>query len=192
MQNASNNPIPSTDYSNFTPLGKSSVNTNDFAAQGDPRKAAKQNNAPKYQAKKGKFSQVGQKQTGLQSSLDGHHHAPLYKATEVEAPARAAIVGKNANQKTKLAFLSSNAPIGTSDPNQFYSHTAKGEVIDFDISGIPSTADEITVKRAAKVKHVISTELQTDNLKGICTGNGRIKVRLNEGETTEMVKRNLA
>lgn len=34
------------------------------------------------------------------------------------------------------------------------------------------------------MKHVISVETKQDNLKGTCTGEGRIKVRLNEGETT--------
>lgn len=81
--------------------------------------------------------------------------------------------------------MSSSAPIGSGDPNKYYHGTAKGEVVDIDISGIPETADELTVKRAAKVKHVISTELVTDNLKGICTGVGRMKIRLNEGETLD-------
>ena len=91
-----------------------------------------------------------------------------------------------------MAFLSSSAPIGTGDPNKFYHNTAKGEVIDLDITGIPESADELTVKRAAKVRHVISTELEKDNLRGVCTGKGRMKVRLNEGETLDQVRTNLA
>lgn len=40
------------------------------------------------------------------------------------------------------------------------------------------------------MKHVIAAEVKEDNLKGICTGEGRIKVRLNEGETINQVRLN--
>ena len=36
----------------------------------------------------------------------------------------------------------------------------------------------------------MAAEVQQDNLKGICTGEGRIKVRLNEGETINQVRLN--
>ena len=93
----------------------------------------------------------------------------------------APVQAKNTNEHAKLAALSSS--IGGADPNRFYNNKAKGEVLDFDLSGLPESADEISVKRSANVKHVISTELVYDNMKGICRGEGRIKVRLNEGET---------
>lgn len=64
-------------------------------------------------------------------------------------------------------------------------------MIDLDLSDLPQHVDEITVKKAANVKHVISTELAVDNFKGICTGTGRIKIRLNEGETLESVQKSL-
>lgn len=44
----------------------------------------------------------------------------------------------------------------------------------------------------AGVKHVISAAVDEDNMKGICTGTGRIKVRLNPGETVEQVELNFA
>ena len=95
---------------------------------------------------------------------------------------------KDPNRNAKLSALSSN--IGGADPNRYYLNKAKGEVLDFDLSGLPESADEITVKKQANVKHVISTELQYDNMKGICRGEGRIKVRLNEGETEEQIVNN--
>jgi hypothetical protein len=58
-------------------------------------------------------------------------------------------------------------------------------VIDLDIKGLPKTCDEQIIKRVAGVKHVISSTIDTDNLKGTCTGTGRMKIRLNEGETLE-------
>lgn len=48
----------------------------------------------------------------------------------------------------------------------------------------------MSLKRVANVKHVINAEVQQDNLKGICTGEGRIKIRLNEGETINQVRLN--
>ena len=90
-------------------------------------------------------------------------------------------VGEN----KKLSALSSS--IGGADPNRFYNNKAKGKVLDFDLSGLPESADEISVKRSANVKHVISTELAFDNMKGICRGDGRVKIRLNEGETEAQV-----
>ena len=81
--------------------------------------------------------------------------------------------------------------IGGHDAVKQYDNKNKGDVIDFDLIGLPENCDEITVKKNANVKHVISTELEFDNMKGICRGNGRIKVRLNEGETEETVRSNL-
>ena len=52
-----------------------------------------------------------------------------------------------------------------------------------DIRGLPENMDNIGLKQVANVKHVVSAEIQQDNVKGICTGEGRVKVRLNEGET---------
>ena len=40
------------------------------------------------------------------------------------------------------------------------------------------------------MKHVIDASVEEDNVKGICTGNGRIKIRLNEGETINQVRLN--
>jgi len=78
-----------------------------------------------------------------------------------------------------------------SDPNHFYHKAAnKGEVIDLHLSGIKPSADELDIKRAAGVKHVISTALDVDEIKGICKGTGRIKIRLNEGESLQLVCEN--
>jgi hypothetical protein len=66
----------------------------------------------------------------------------------------------------------------------------KKTVIDLDLEGLPKNCDETQVKKLANVKHVISTDLEFDNFKGECKGNGRVKIRLNEGETFEQVKAN--
>lgn len=65
-------------------------------------------------------------------------------------------------------------------------------VIDLDIEGIPPSCDEKEVKKIAQVKHVVSTELNIDNFKGTCRGQGRIRIRLNDGESLDKVKENFA
>jgi hypothetical protein len=39
---------------------------------------------------------------------------------------------------------------------------------------------------------VVSTELNIDNFKGTCRGQGRIRIRLNDGESLDKVKENFA
>ena len=57
---------------------------------------------------------------------------------------------------------------------------------------MPAQCDEAVLKRAAKVRHVIASEVDLDNLKGTCRGSGRIKIRLSDGETEAMIKNNLS
>ena len=63
-------------------------------------------------------------------------------------------------------------------------------MVDFDLRGLPAECDQATVKQVASVKHVISAEVQHDNLTGACKGEARIKIRLNEGETEQSIKAN--
>ena len=70
------------------------------------------------------------------------------------------------------------------------SNLAKQEVIDIDIRGLPENFDQQSLRRVANVKHVVAAEVQQDNLKGVCTGEGRIKIRLNEGENLNQVRLN--
>jgi hypothetical protein len=51
-----------------------------------------------------------------------------------------------------------------------------------------SEMDQAALKKIANVKHVISADVDLDNLKGTCTGTGRIKIRLNEGEDPESIR----
>jgi len=44
------------------------------------------------------------------------------------------------------------------------------------------------LRQIANVKHVISTQVDIDNLKGTCRGTGRVQVRLNDGESAEQIR----
>jgi hypothetical protein len=66
----------------------------------------------------------------------------------------------------------------------------KTTIIDMDLTGLPKDCDDQAVKAVANVKHVISADISYDNFLGHCKGDGRVKIRLNEGETVEMVRAN--
>ena len=55
-------------------------------------------------------------------------------------------------------------------------------VLDLQLSNLPTSADLIGVKKMSGAKNVINVALDEDNMKGICTGTGRIKIRLNAEE----------
>jgi len=111
---------------------------------------------------------------------------------EEDGPAYSPVKGKRETQNAKLTNLSSQVKLGGADPNDFY-HKAlpTGQIVDFRVSGLKPSCDELDLKRAVKVRHVISTELDCDNFRGICKGTGRIKCRLGDGESIEQVRENL-
>ena len=107
------------------------------------------------------------------------------KATEISSTPKP-------TAKEKQRFLSSN--LEGHDAHAEYQRTKNypvaGDLVDIDLSGLPENADELSIKRIANVKHVINTEVQENPLKGTCTGQGRIKLRLNDGESAEQVQLN--
>lgn len=69
---------------------------------------------------------------------------------------------------------------------------AETKTVDLTLSNLPSTTETRDLKHFAGVKHVISANVDQDNMKGICTGTGKIQIRLNPGETLEQVELNFA
>ena len=100
------------------------------------------------------------------------------------------VKGRYETQNKKLQNLSSNIHgLQGNNANKFYHQPQnKGEVIDFVLSGLKGNMDDIEVKKLSGAKHVISSHVEVDNLKGTCTGAGRIKIRLNDGETSESIR----
>ena len=139
------------------------------------------------------YSKDGVKQANLQSAFDTHNYGAYQteKTPDDYAMKQATnIPARSTTQSAKMASLASN--IGGHDATKYYNQEMpKGEVVDIDISGLPENCDDATVKRAANVKHFISSELQYDNFTGKCKGEGRLKVRLNAGETMEQIRINL-
>jgi hypothetical protein len=56
------------------------------------------------------------------------------------------------------------------------------------LSGLNEDVKPADLKKLAGVKHVVSSEVDCDNLKGTCKGTGRIKIRLNDGEDPETIR----
>ena len=70
------------------------------------------------------------------------------------------------------------------------SENSKPNVYELTLSGLGSDMNAQDVKKMAGVRHVISATVEEDNMKGTCVGTGKVKVRLNHGETREQVELN--
>ena len=157
------NVLEQTDYSQFAPMTKKSVDMNNYnhkpdGPHGSPNKKVQKelesasgnwlNTDTKGQIRKDytDYNQKNMKQNEMQSSLDIHGYQP--KRAEGPAPA------ENTNwkpdykneqvrktQQQKQAFLSSNFAGHDSLKYHESSNLAKQEVIDIDVRGLPENFD---------------------------------------------------
>ena len=67
----------------------------------------------------------------------------------------------------------------------------KAEVLDMNITGLPQQISVDEIKRTVGAKHIVSATLEVDSIRGVCTGKGRMSVRLQEGESADQLKMNL-
>ncbi len=93
----------------------------------------------------------------------------------------------------KIKDLASNAMIGNECPIERYSGVkdpcaAHNQVVDLVISGLPNDAKPEHLKQLCGAKHVVDVTVEQDTIRNICTGQGKIKVRLGDGEDAETVK----
>jgi len=73
---------------------------------------------------------------------------------------------------------------------QNYNIEAKYEVIDLVVGNLPENYKAENLKKISGSRHVIGATVEEDNFKGVCKGNGRIQIRLNNGESSDLVKLN--
>ena len=74
-------------------------------------------------------------------------------------------------------MLASNDPITGKNSLAAYNQNkdpSEIRVVDLQLRNLPGNADKIGIKKMSGARHVISVALEEDNMKGICTGNGRI------------------
>ena len=74
----------------------------------------------------------------------------------------------------------------------YHESELKPEVVDLSLKGLPENCEVNQLKAVSGSKHVISAVVDEDNMKGTCTGTGRIKLRLNHGESVDQVMMNFA
>ena len=56
------------------------------------------------------------------------------------------------------------------------------------MKGLPETVQPEDLKKISGVKHVISAIVDSDSIRNICTGTGRVKLRLAANEDLDTVK----
>uniref|UniRef100_A0A7S3IEP1 Uncharacterized protein n=1 Tax=Strombidium inclinatum TaxID=197538 RepID=A0A7S3IEP1_9SPIT len=205
--------LEQTDYAHYAPLGKKAVDMNNIYAKPEVTKSSPGKKVVdpslsyangnwtdtdvKGQIKKdySQYDRKDMKHKQMVSALDDHGFGqaadPKDHGDEYAEKHSQYVPAKTANASIKQKNLASN--FAGHDALRYYEKPAdpvQTTVVDIDLSGLPPSCDDQTVKRVANVKHVISTDLQHDNLTGACKGEGRIKIRLNEEESLEQVRLN--
>jgi hypothetical protein len=78
---------------------------------------------------------------------------------------------------------------GTGDTlNKYQQANAQSTVVDLDLKGLGENTQVEDLKKIASVKHVISVQVDSDSIRNVCLGTGRIKLRLAENEDIDNVK----
>jgi len=58
------------------------------------------------------------------------------------------------------------------------------------VGNLPENYNAENLKKISGSKHVIGATVEEDNFRGVCKGTGRIQIRLNNGESSDLVKLN--
>lgn len=69
-----------------------------------------------------------------------------------------------------------------------YNEVAKSVIVDFDLRDLPASIKEEDLKKVSGAKHVISATIDQDSIRNVCTGTGRIQLRLTEKDDIDQVK----
>jgi hypothetical protein len=97
------------------------------------------------------------------------------------------IPGKH-SRATKIRDLSSDI-LGTGNAIQAYSKADNQTVVvDLDVNGLGTSTKPEDLKKISGAKHVISAVVDEDAIQNVCTGTGRIKLRLGGDEDLDQVK----
>lgn len=94
---------------------------------------------------------------------------------------------KTPSRATKIKDLSSNL-MGQDAYSKYGGVRENASVVELVVSGLPSDAQAGDLRRIAGAKHVVEAVVDQDTIKNVCTGTGKIRVRLGEGEDLDQVK----
>lgn len=59
--------------------------------------------------------------------------------------------------------------------------------MDLVISGLPAEMRAEDLKKLVSAKHVVEAGVEHDTIRNVCTGTGRLRVRLGDGENIDQV-----
>lgn len=90
------------------------------------------------------------------------------------------------SQAIKVREMASNI-LGGDSSNKF-SQNQETTVVDLDLKGLPESTQVEDLKKISGAKHVISAVIDQDSIRNICTGTGRVKLRLAANEDVDTVK----
>jgi len=169
-----------TDYTGHMPMKKTPLDVDNFGHENKSAPKGRKTDDEDFKSRvstfdppKTDYNPSGMK-TGMLSSVFDKPvtvSAPVYQE---EAPVTYAIPGRD-TAATKQSQLGSTCPItGKSSLAAYGAVQAKPEVVDLTINGLPEHMDARELKKASGAKHVISSTVDEDNMRGICLGTGRI------------------
>ncbi len=79
--------------------------------------------------------------------------------------------------------------MGTGNTIQHYQNADKPTVVvDLDLKGLHENTQSDDLKKISGAKHIISAVVDSDSIRNICVGTGRIKLRLGGEEEVDNVK----
>ena len=195
-----------TDHSQHAPITKKAIDVDNVGHKSKSTAKGRKTDAEFKQRVKGfepvranyeGYNARSQKQSNLSSAMDRtrpHTAAPKNTAAQQESAPTFTIQGRE-TKATKQAMLASNDfNTGTSSLHTYnmVQEPAASRVVDLQLQNLPSSADLIGIKKMSGARHVISAAVDEDNMKGTCTGTGRIQIRLNQKENLEDIQLNFA
>jgi len=130
------------------------------------------------------------------STLDTHTFEPeimrasfcaISTASQAGFDRQAVIACKTPSRATKIKDLSSNL-LGQDAYSKYGNVRENATVIDLVVSGLSSSTQAGDLRRIAGARHVVEVTVDNDTIRNICTGTGKIRVRLGDGEDLEQIK----
>ena len=70
--------------------------------------------------------------------------------------------------------------LGTGNSLSKFNEIKKTTIVDLDIGGLPEHVQPDDLKKLSGVKHIINATIDQDSIRNVCTGTGRIKIRITE------------
>ena len=176
-----------TDYQEYAPINKKPIDIDnvghDSRVQAKGRKTDNefkqrvQGFEPHRRDQEG-YDARAKKQGNMASSFfDAPRPATAQRRAAAENQPESYTIPGRETKATKQAMLASNNPITGGSSLTAYNRVRAADevkVIDLQLNNLPETADLIGVKKMSGAKNIINVHLDEDNMKGICTGTGRI------------------